>query len=130
MAIHTYWDQINPAIIHMDLVDSWTWADYHEANKVVVVMAKTVDHRVDQILDMRQSAPIPRENARDNIKAARQIHQENMCITVIVGSDETIEALVEFMTYLYGNRYHPRFLANSLDEAYTIIQRHYAGEIR
>jgi hypothetical protein len=120
MPVASFWDDEEKTIVRGNLVGQWTWDEYHTGISEMAQLVKDIDHRFDQIIDVRESGPLP-DGALSHIRRGRQQNPANFGISVIVGPSEWIKALVGVMEKAYGKRTQPTSIAETIEEAYTII---------
>ena len=121
MAIEVYWDKKDKTIICARLIDNWTWEDYSTASQKMLDMAREVDYRVDMITDLRQSGPIPRGSASAHILRSREQKPANFGVTVLVGADVFLRALLEVFDRVYGKKVPRSLLVQTTAEARKLI---------
>jgi hypothetical protein len=121
MPIEVYWDKKDKTIIRARLTDGWTWEDYSTASEKMRDMARQVDYRVDMITDLRQSGPIPRGSASAHILRSRQQKPPNFGLTVLVGADVFLKALLEVFDRVYGRRVPRSMTVETIAEARALI---------
>ena len=119
MPIEPIWVDDNHSIIMAEFSGSWTWDEYHEANRILREMAGTVEHRVDVITDLSQSHGLPENNLLANIGRGHNVEIPNLGIIVTVQPPRVIEALRPIVNQITGRE--NRFSVHTLDDAYTLI---------
>jgi hypothetical protein len=100
----------------------WTWDDYLNSAAQSIEMLMGLDYRIDQIIDMRESGPIPSGPALTNLHRSDSLtrHQYEG-IVVLVGASPILHGLVTALAMTNPQR-KPRLFAESMEEAKTLIQ--------
>ena len=122
MPIEISWYDSEKTILLGTFKGEWTWGDYVAAGIQTLEIADGVQHRIDQIADMRESAAIPQGPAltimNRNSSLANNIQ---LGITVLVGASVIVQGLVTALKITNPER-EPRIFAASIEEAYALIQ--------
>lgn len=94
MTITVYWQDSAQSIIRYDFPAIWTWDEFWAAFKLAYDMGGQVSHRIDIIVNLRESQIVP-SNALTNLRAISEQQHAHARLSVIVTS-------VRFLHVLYG----------------------------
>src|SRR5687767_15951584 len=72
----------------------WTWSEFYDVYHKAVAMENSVPHRVDVVIDIRQSA-IPPTNVLLNMKYIADNQPPNIGLSVVVSASPLIRSLYE-----------------------------------
>ena len=125
MPIHVFWDNPERNIIRQEFNGRWTSDEYVKNVFTMYDMIRTVPHKVHIIVDMtrtegmttRMIAAAPRFNA--NLP-------DNRGMTVGINIPSYLVSIVRVATRIYPRLGRNVHFTNTLDEAYTTIQKHSA----
>ena len=102
----------------------WTWDDYHKALDEIVVHFKTVQHRVDLVIDRAPGSSMPKGSSMPHFQRAMRIMPPNVGLLVMVTSNAFARTIVSIFTKVYPNKDNAKLLmVGSLMEARTRIAR-------
>jgi hypothetical protein len=122
MPIEMTWADTEKTILIGTFTGDWTWQDYINTVPTVIEMLQGLEHRIDNIMDMRESGPIPQGLALMNFhRSDRATHYANTGIIVIVGANSIMHGLVSALAMTNPER-SPRLFAESMEEAIALIQ--------
>jgi hypothetical protein len=123
MNIAVIWDNDEKTIIRYIYEKNWTWADVNTALKDASALLDTVDHKVDIIMDFRQSTMMIPMGALSHAKRAlSNPRHDNIHLTVLVGDAFVLkmaDVSLKLSQKLAGN-WELKF-ASTLDEAYAYL---------
>jgi hypothetical protein len=123
MPVQVSWDDDAQTIIRWDYAGKWAWTEVSSAFEQVNQMMRSVQHPVSIIHDLTQSAGLP-GGALANAHRFTAALPENWDISIVVGSGDFTEAMLNIFRKIYaklGERYKT---AATVDEARAIIARH------
>ncbi|MEO8606838.1 MAG: hypothetical protein ABI690_03095 [Chloroflexota bacterium] len=122
MPVRVYGEDETHTLVHYDFEGNWTWDELYPAYYQAIEMEKSVSHRVDVILDMRQSKKIP-SNALMHIKNISDKQPPNIGLSVIVTNSAFLASMYKIGVQFYAKIGHYFFLTTSLDEARQMIAK-------
>jgi hypothetical protein len=123
MPITNHWLDAEHSIIKQDYEGHWAWDEFFASADDGRALAKSVDHRVDYILDMRKGV-IPRSGSTlTNSRAVMSRRAPNAGIFVILTTPFVKTMLNVFKNF---DREHGAimFAAGTPEEAQAIIAKH------
>lgn len=122
MPVRAYWEDETHTLVHYNFEGNWTWDELYPAYYQAIEMEKSVPHRVDVILDMRQSKKIP-SNALMHIKNISDKQPPNIGLSVLVSNSAFLASMYRIGVQFYSKIGHYFFLTTSMEEAYTMIAK-------
>jgi hypothetical protein len=128
MPINIFWDNSEQSIVRQEFNGRWTSDEYVKSVFTMYEMMRTVPHKVHIIVDMtrtegftsRMLAAAPRFN--ENLP-------ENRGLTVGINIPNYLISIVRVATRIYPQLGRYLHFANTVDEAYQIIEK-YSARIR
>jgi hypothetical protein len=120
MSVRVYWEDQSKTIVRYDFAGAWTWNELYAAYYEAIAMERSVAHRVDVILDLRASGPIP-ANALLHLKNFSEKQPPNIGLSFFVTSNNFIRSLYQVGTKFYGKIAHYFRVAATLEEASAAI---------
>jgi hypothetical protein len=128
MAIDVSWYDEAQTIIRYTFNGPWTWDELNAARETDHALRRTKNYQVDNILDMRRSPIIP-QNPIVRFRSFASSVPENAGMTVIVGANTLVEALVNIFRRIYSAPpIQAICFAATLEEAeQRLAQRHQSG---
>jgi hypothetical protein len=120
MAIQVYWEDDSKTIVRYDFEGTWTWDDLYKVFYQALAMETSVSHRVDVILDMRQSGRIP-HNALTHIKNISDKEPPNIGLSVFVTSNRFLISLYNVGIKFYNKIGYYFRLTSTIEEAHALI---------
>jgi hypothetical protein len=122
MPIEIAWLDEEKTIFVGTFMGNWTWDDYINSAPQVIEMIMGLDYRVDQIIDMRESGPIPSGPALMNLHRSDNLTRHDYeGVVVLVGASSILHGLVSALAMTNPER-SPRLFAESMEEAIALIQ--------
>ncbi len=127
MGIEVRWDNEAKTIIRYIYDGRWTWEELDGARDAAAKLEESVSDRINVIVDVQNSKLLPNgtiSRARQVATTAPASHPKEG-ITVIVGAGAFVRSIYDVMHKVYPEIIQRRglFLAKSLDEAHSIIER-------
>jgi hypothetical protein len=122
MPIKSEWGNPQKTVIHSVFDPIWTLDEYHAMIDTMHKMVISVDHRVHFISDFSNSNASPAKL----LSTGRHIENtmtENSGINVIVNASGFLKAMANVSQRLFLKDVQLYF-ANSLEEAYQIVEKH------
>ncbi|GEM_PF-264265 len=127
MGITVVWDNEEKTAIRYDFQGDWSWDDFRAAAMQSGAMTGEVDHPVDLIANMLNSAPLP-EGAMFQFNRALRNAPQGRGMFVIVAADSWMKALTTVLDRAGGGG---RFsLAGTLEEAREMVARRRAQTVQ
>lgn len=128
MGIRVEWDNDEKTVIRYVYEERWTWEDFHYARSQVREWLDTVDHRVDVIVDVRNSRLVPNGVlAQGRMFASNApIAHRNEGHTIVVGANSLMRSMFEMFGKVYSRLSDELELefASSLEEAREKLRRY------
>ena len=122
MPITNHWLDAEHTIIKQDYEGSWTWDEFFASADDGRALAKSVDHRVDYILDMRHGIQPNKGSTMTNSRTVMSKRAANSGIFVTLTTP-----FVKVMLNVFKNfdREHGSIMyaATSIDEAKALIAK-------
>lgn len=126
MGIQVDWDHSGQmpeqTIIYWMFEGEWDWNDFSQADRQAYEMALSMPHTVHSIVDFRASPHIPRRGAISYFTRSVTKAPPNRGLVVIVGAPRMARALEDVLRTLAPQASSHYKLANSIDNAYQMIQ--------
>jgi hypothetical protein len=119
MAITIEWDNNEQTALLCEYRDKWTWEEFFAAGEKSMDMQNQVGHKVDLILDMRETT-IPNGVALKFRKIAN-IKTPNTGILVLVTNSDMVRMLFNLFTNMYSPAAKKYQIVNSIDKARFLI---------
>jgi hypothetical protein len=94
MSITVDWYNPEKTIIQYVLEGKWTWNEFYDVYHKAIAMENAVSHRVDVVVDIRQSA-IPPTNVLLNMKYFADHQPPNIGLSLIVSASPLIRSLYD-----------------------------------
>ncbi len=127
MSITVTWANEQKTAFNWQFQGQWTWLEYSEAMKQSNAMSDEVSHRIDVIVDLRQSGMIP-SNALSYVRFERAEHPEKMGRIAVVGASIFVKTLIDILSRLNQN-FQSRFrVVKTMEEAQQILARPLSNE--
>ncbi len=122
MPIDLFWDDPQQTILHSQFGETWTLEEYHDAIDQMYEMISSVPHRVHIVSDFSRSRSSPAKllSIGAHIENRKAI---NSGINVIIGATSFLKSMLQVAQRLYLIDTEI-YLANSVEEAYQLIQQH------
>jgi hypothetical protein len=123
MPIHLFWDSPDQNIIRQEFSGRWTSDEYVQNVFAMYDMMRTVPHKVHIIVDMTHT-----EGVTTRMIAAAPRFQENLPVnrglTVGINIPSYLVSIVHIASRIYPRLGRNVHFANTLDDAYKIIQKY------
>ncbi len=123
MPIALKWANDEKNIILSQSSGVWTWDEFHQSIRDMIVMMRDVAHRVDVINMRTADARMPKGDAIGQIRKLISNMPENHGVTVNVTMSAFGRALAGVMVKLYKSLATKMFFAATVEEAQAIIAR-------
>jgi hypothetical protein len=124
MGIKVAWDTEEQTAICLVFDKPWTWDDFEDANRQMLTLLNSVQHKVDIIFDI-SNAGFPPSGALQRFKKVAQNHHPNTRLLVYVGGKEFVMNFLKLMVVIYGKAFQPPAFnfAGTLTEARELIRQ-------
>jgi hypothetical protein len=120
MAITVEWANEQKTAFCWTFEGRWTWIEYSAGMQRSNTLAREVSHRIDVIVDMRNSGVVP-TSALSYIKFERADQPEKMGRIVVVGASPLVRTIILVLGRL-NHDFDVRFqIVKTIDEAYKIL---------
>jgi len=120
MSITVEWDNPERTIILCTYRDTWTWEEFFGAAQEASDLQDTVQHTVDMVLDMRDSASTP-SGVTGKFKEIARISHPNTGIRVLVTDADVMKLLFQVFATVYRPAARKYQVVDSLEKAYALI---------
>ncbi len=90
--VAAHWDDDEKTIIRMIFEGRWTWDDFYAADRQVIDMEKEGGARIDIIVDLLSSGPLP-QNTLLHVKNIADRQSDKMGLNVLVTTSPLIRNL-------------------------------------
>ena len=117
------WDDSEKTVIRMYVGDYWDWDDLKIAIDGIADLMREVEHQVDVVTVMRQTAQMPMGSANDHLKAMIVRLPRNVGMHVMVGGNTLCNRALRSLAHTYSFMTGRLLQTNSLGEAYRMIAR-------
>jgi hypothetical protein len=124
VAVEIHWDNPEKTVVRMEMIGRWTWEEAYTGSKVGYEMLDSVPHRVNIIIDLRQSKGIP-VNSLTHARSMIGRRHLRTGLTVFVGANDLFINLWNVFCRVYGVFARPAefTFAKSVEDAYAIFDR-------
>lgn len=120
MPISVRWDNEEKSRIYYEFLNKWTWDEFNAVYADVYTMLDTVSHKVDAIVDLRESQLLPQNTLTEMRRLTFQQHA-NGGITVFITDNGLVHTLFMILTGVLRQAKKIFRIARTVDEAYAII---------
>ncbi len=120
MSVNVYWEDHEHTLLRYDLVGKWDWNDLYAVLALGLRMEMRTIHRVDVLLDMRQSGAIG-DGAIAHIRKIADKQPPNVGMMVVITPSKFLRALFQAAMRSYKNVGLYIRLASSETEARQLI---------
>lgn len=103
MAIKVIWDDETKTILRYDFIGNWTWNEFYAASAEFHAQLDSVDHKVDTIINLTDSAGMPGNVLSQAYSAFQNQHPNDTGLNVIVSKGMLIQILVNTFSRVYSN---------------------------
>lgn len=123
MPVRFEWDNAEKTIIREIFEGKWDLTDLMRMFDESGVEIGKVDHRVDVIMDFRESTKILPGNLLSSMRSIDRRAPTNMGISVVVGASNYIKSLIDVMRRLMPKPLARVRVVETLEQAYAAIQQ-------
>jgi hypothetical protein len=125
MSVTARWYNVEKTIIYYQYTGKWTWDEFTVAFNKVSLMMRSVDYKVDFIIDMRYCNFLP-AGSLGRMRSLAQTPSEQRGISVYVGMKPYMVAVVKTFAFIYWMLVDnlPFEFAGSVAEAYQNLMRY------
>jgi hypothetical protein len=120
MPVRVYWEDEPQTIVRYDFDGPWTWDDLYPAYYQAIQMERSVEYRVDVILDLRHSGRMP-ANVLLHIKNISEKQPPNLGLSVFVTTNTFMHSLYQTGIRFYNKIGYYFRMVKTLDEAHSMI---------
>lgn len=126
MTISARWFDEEHTIILTEFIGSWTWDELWTAYRQILKMADTVDGKVDNIVDLTHSFPLPPPGALTQLRKVAEYQHPNTGITVYVKASLMMRGIATlFWKYFPDSaEKYPFEFAKTRAEAHARLKRY------
>ena len=124
MPLKVEWLDTEKTIVCCTGEGSWTWDTYHETLDGIVNQFKTVQHRVDLVIDRSPGSTMPKGSSMPHFQRAMRIMPPNVGLVVLVTTNTFARTIVSIFSKVYPNKDNTKLvMVGSLNEAHNRIAR-------
>ena len=121
MPVSAYWLNDEQTIVQYDFEGRWTWDEFYPEYQKALKMERSVTHRVDVVMDFRQSKSVP-PSALTHMRKITDNQPDNIGLSVFVTTNPFFNVM-----YTAGVRFYPKMkdyfvIVETIEEAHEIIQ--------
>jgi hypothetical protein len=120
MPIKMYWGDEGHSIFCWYFEGNWTWEEFHYFMPEAVVAQRRTGHRVDIIMDMRNTDYLP-PAAVTHVRQALAAMPDNIGHLVVVGPNVFVKAALSTFRSLYKETSKKFIVAETMEEAESLI---------
>ncbi len=122
MGITIVWDNSDHTVMRMTFTSPWNWDDLETILTEVHAMLDTVNHRVDVIVDMKNSGAIP-EGAFWRFHKLTQTKHRNRGRVILVGGNTFIRTMTDTVRRLANDLFDADMfvLAPTVEDARAVL---------
>jgi hypothetical protein len=120
MPVKVNWDNRQKTIIRFDFNSRWEWTDYLAALEKAEAMFNQVDHAVDTIANLQNSAPLDPATLRE-VHHALHNTPRNMGRIVVTPTSPLVRAMANAFSQIFHQQPECILLAESLSDARKIL---------
>jgi hypothetical protein len=120
MGITVLWDNDEHTVIRYDFEGQWIWSEFFVATGDAFTLTRSVSHTVDSISNFMPGAALP-SDALFQFRRAMATAPPNRGVTVIVGGSTLIKTMVIVFGKVNRQLGARLFLADTLDQARTLL---------
>ncbi|MEO0595432.1 MAG: hypothetical protein AAF126_04925 [Chloroflexota bacterium] len=129
MPIRIFWlDETKKDILQYEFVGKWTWDDFFPIYEEALVLEKEQPHRVDVILDFRQSATIP-PNALTHIKSITYKLPDNIGLSIFVTKNHFFQVMHDMAVSIYPPTKQYFVVVKTIEDAHASIMADRAEKV-
>ena len=121
MPITTGWYDPEQSIYLYRFEGKWTWQAFYDAYYPALAQVKATPHRVDTIVDVRHSGPLP-ANVITNLKFLTDNQPPNAVLVAVISTNPFISALYEVAVRFYSKIGEYFCVVPTLEEALETIR--------
>ena len=122
MPIEVGWDNDEKTTLRYDYEGNWSWEELYEISNKALEMFNSVPHRVDTIHNHTNSTYIPR-GALSHAQRLLAQYPENWGISVVVGTNPLLKALMLVFRKVYRQMGERHFMAATLEQARQLLAK-------
>ena len=130
MGIEVTWENEAKTIIQYIYDGRWTLKDFDEARAQAAKLEETVTHRVDVIIDVRNSSLVPTGaiSRGKQVMTTTPSSHPNEAMAIIVGAGPLVRSIYDVVSKVYPEIVRRRGFrfARSMEEAHGIIAQEVA----
>jgi hypothetical protein len=129
MAVNFAWHDSTHKVMRVDLVGRWTWDEYHQAIHEIAELIRPLDHPVDFIFDLQQSAPISSGAPRQADTTFRLLGNK-MGMMIVVTQNTFVKVIAATFKKAY-KRWGDRVVTfDTLEQATAFVESRVNSEAR
>ncbi len=96
MAISVCWDNEEQTALRVVYAERWNWRDHRLALDTVNTLLNTVNHKIDLVLDLQESEPLPQSMLVETIASEQVIHPNwTGTVMIITANRELARAVLD-----------------------------------
>jgi len=94
MCISVCWDNNEQTALRIQYAKRWNWRDHGLALDTVNTLLNTVAHKVDLIVDLQESGPLPQTMMIEVARSPQALHPNWSGAVVIITADRDLARLI------------------------------------
>lgn len=122
MSVQTYWGDTGQSILRVVFEGAWVWDEVYFTLSHAIATSAAQTHRVDLILDFRESGRIP-PHAADHFRAMVENQPANVELIVFVTTGQFMVMLLRALMQVSGVLRHKARTVSHLEDALQLIER-------
>ena len=122
MGYELSWLDAEETIVLLRIVQPWGWPEFDECLRRSHDMARSKKYVVDTIIVMGEGFRPPDANLLTHARSLYADIPPNTGLTVVVGANHFVKAVIGIITGAVGNKAHPACVA-TIEEARILIEQ-------
>lgn len=116
------WDDPEQTILRFEFEGEWDWVVVRQVALMGQEMSASVEHRVDSVVDLRQSHGLP-AHSLSQFEQLAQFPSPNSGVIVIVGGGNLVASLLNIFKRVYRSAAAKYHYVETMEEAERLIRR-------
>ena len=121
MKIHYRWEDEDQTLMLVSLEEGWTWEEYYAVVQQLATTIRRLGHPVDAIVKNSARIPFPTGSALSHLRQIMRLVPDNIGVIVLVSSNPFVKTINQVLFQLLPTTREIAELADTEDEARTII---------
>ena len=124
MTIEVRWGDEAQTHIYAQFTNTWDWVEYHTAIEEWQRLTTVIPHKVANLVDLTQSATLPRGAMNIFGKTAQNI-PANTDLFIIIGGDSLLCSVLTATQNIYPHPDKQLVFVTTPEEAYSYLYEHH-----